>query len=104
MRDVHEDIKREIAERGGLDWISMSEMFDVARSCGAEDPRGTAIDIAVEGADAGSLVVGDYMNGRGFMGWSERGDSLRCKIVAALAHNPVGDPLFGESTVMIHIL
>ncbi|RKQ35321.1 hypothetical protein [Kocuria tytonis] len=101
MSDFEANLRREVAERGEMDWVSMAELCDIARSLGAENPRQAAVDFAVAGTDEGILAVGEYINGRSFVRWPERGESLRHKILAGLASSPAEDPLCAEMSIMV---
>ena len=39
MADFYTALKNDVVERGELDWVSIAELFDIARSLGARNSR-----------------------------------------------------------------
>lgn len=104
MADFYTALKNDVVERGELDWVSIAELFDIARSLGARNSRDEVIEFMVSATDNAVLIVGEYENGSSFAGWPERGDALRERIRTRLASTPEHDPLEAESAIMVDTL
>lgn len=101
MNDLYSSLKAQIFDRGRDDWVSMSEILQVARDLGFSDPMESALEFAIKESESGSLVVGKYTEVHTFEPWPETGIALGQRLKRELDTNTPHDPLAAESTIMI---